>query len=137
MPGRPAIQAEWLTANRVKSRGHDKRLVGELQDAAIQMVRDAGLPLIQRARIIAEYQPPANRHYDPSNLAPSAKAYVDGLVKAGALSDDASEYLIGPDMRAATRTSRGPDWRGWCCASPNCRRQLALRACRRRLPLRW
>lgn len=99
LPARPARSEHWLTANRTKNRGHAKRLVDELQDAAIRQARASCLPPIQRARIVAVYEPPTNQRHDPANLAPTAKAYVDGLVRAGVLTDDSTEYLIGPDMR--------------------------------------
>lgn len=41
-----------------------------------------------------------NRSYDAGNLAPTAKAIVDGLVTDyGLLPDDSNEHVIGPDMR--------------------------------------
>lgn len=38
--------------------------------------------------------------WDVGNLAPTAKAAVDGLVDAGVLVDDSNRYVTGPDMRA-------------------------------------
>ena len=39
------------------------------------------------------------RRRDAANLAPTVKAIVDGLVDAGILPDDSTEYLSGADPR--------------------------------------
>lgn len=45
---------------------------------------------------------PDRRRRDVANLAPTAKALVDGLVDAHVLVDDADEHITGPDLRRAT-----------------------------------
>jgi len=65
------------------------------------------IPRIDRAHILAVYQPPDNRRRDPANLYPSVKAVVDGIVDAGVLDDDSAAYLGGPDMRLGQLCHRG------------------------------
>lgn len=64
--------------------------------------RNAHLPhMDQRVTITATAHRDHNRgRWDATNLAPTAKAAVDGLVDAGVLTDDSNKYLVGPDMRA-------------------------------------
>ncbi|QJD53372.1 RusA-like resolvase [Arthrobacter phage StevieBAY] len=51
------------------------------------------------ARIVYWVRWPDNRKRETSNLQPTAKAIVDGLVDAGLLPDDRDEMLDGPDAR--------------------------------------
>lgn len=67
-------------------------------DAAIA-ARAAGLPALQRARIVYVVRPPKEQKFDPANQYPTVKAYIDGLVKDGLLPDDNGWRLIGPDPR--------------------------------------
>ena len=41
--------------------------------------------------------------WDATNLAPTGKALIDGLVDAGVIPDDSNEYVVGPDMRAGEK----------------------------------
>ncbi|MGH3503177.1 MAG: hypothetical protein ACRDQA_20120, partial [Nocardioidaceae bacterium] len=59
------------------------------------------IPHLQRAHIVAVYQPPDRRRRDPANLYPAVKACVDGLVDARVLPDDDAAHVVGPDMRLA------------------------------------
>jgi crossover junction endodeoxyribonuclease RusA len=88
-----------LNANH---RGHWSKRSGRtkaIRTAAWLLTRDAGVPHLARAYVVAEYRPPNRRTRDVHNLYPSAKAAVDGVVDAGVLTDDSDAYLIGPDMR--------------------------------------
>jgi Holliday junction resolvase RusA-like endonuclease len=75
------------------------RLTRDLRQAAYLCAKNAKVPHLARAHVIAEYRPPDRRKRDSHNLFLSAKAAVDGLVDAGVLTDDSDEYLTGPDMR--------------------------------------
>lgn len=44
---------------------------------------------------------PDQRRRDVANLAPTAKALVDGLVDAKVLVDDSDRHITGPDLRRA------------------------------------
>lgn len=69
------------------------------REAAAEAARAAGLPRLERARVIGQVCFLDRRRRDPGNWYPTAKAAVDGLVDAGLLDDDSTRYLIGPDMR--------------------------------------
>lgn len=73
------------------------------QVAAIT-ARNANIPPMGRAHITVTFHKATARRYDPGNLAPVSKAIVDGIVDAGILPDDSSEYLVGPDHRAGQKT---------------------------------
>jgi len=63
-------------------------------------LRAAGIPQFTRqVHITAHIFKPRAGRYDTNNLAPTTKAIVDGLVDAGLLRDDSTEWVIGPDHR--------------------------------------
>jgi crossover junction endodeoxyribonuclease RusA len=91
--------APWLNAN---DRGHWRKRNGTIKawrDAAHIYARQAKLPLLGKAHIVAELRFADRRRRDPHNYFPTVKACVDGLVDYGLLADDSSEFLIGPDIR--------------------------------------
>lgn len=88
-----------LNANRRIHHMARARLTRDLRQAAYLCAKNAKVPHLARAHVIAEYRPPDRRKRDSHNLFLSAKAAVDGLVDAGVLTDDSDEYLTGPDMR--------------------------------------
>ena len=57
-----------------------------------------GKPKIGKAKIRAVYYAPDNRRRDVSNLFPSVKAAVDGVVDAGVLADDSDKYVVSLEM---------------------------------------
>lgn len=80
--------------------GRRKKVTEALREAAGWKARQLRIPPLQRAHILAEYQPPDRRRRDPANLYPSVKACVDGIcLDAKVLADDDAEHLDGPDMR--------------------------------------
>jgi hypothetical protein len=56
-------------------------------------------PFAGQVHITAHIFKPRAGRYDTNNLAPTTKACVDGLVDAGLLVDDSTEWVIGPDHR--------------------------------------
>jgi hypothetical protein len=76
-----------------------KRVTAALREGAGWLARTGRVPALQRAHILAVYEPPDRRRRDPANLYPSFKACIDGLVDAGVLPDDDAAHLDGPDMR--------------------------------------
>lgn len=61
------------------------------------------------ATALIEVHYPANRHQDPANAAPAAKAMIDGIVDAGVLPDDDAEHLTAVTYSRGTPTGR----KGW------------------------
>jgi crossover junction endodeoxyribonuclease RusA len=53
----------------------------------------------ERARIVIAYRFPTNHRREVSNLQPTSKAIVDGLVDALLIPDDDDAHVIGPDNR--------------------------------------
>ena len=76
-----------------------KRVTAALREGAGWLARTGRVPALQRAHILAVYEPPDRRRRDPANLYASFKACIDGLVDAGVLPDDDAAHLDGPDMR--------------------------------------
>ncbi|MFB6629988.1 hypothetical protein ACFCWY_08840 [Streptomyces sp. NPDC056362] len=74
------------------------RLTKQLRADAAGVAMAKRLPRLERAAIFYVLHPrPLSRKRDPGNWAPTAKAYVDGLVSdGGLLPDDNHEYLMGP-----------------------------------------
>lgn len=98
--------APWLNANdRIdRRRGTPGRRAW--RDAASQYAQAARLPLLGKAHILATLRFTDARRRDPHNYYPTIKATVDGLVDYGLLSDDSSQYLIGPDIRMGEPIAR-------------------------------
>ncbi|GLW91804.1 hypothetical protein [Actinokineospora globicatena] len=67
-----------------------KKLV---RDTAHWRALDAKIPPAQHITVQVHYLPGDNRRRDPSNLMPTQKAAVDGIVRAGVVPDDSPEYV--------------------------------------------
>ena len=72
--------------------------------------RNAGRPRMERARCVAHLAYPNKRRRDVSNLMPTIKAAIDGIVSGPGehkgrggylLPDDDDAHLTGPDLRHA------------------------------------
>lgn len=99
---------ELLNANdRIHWSAH-ARITRQLRSDAFLLARYMRIPPLERAHVVAEYQPPNLRRRDPANLYPSIKALVDGAIcDAGVLPDDDAKHLIGPDMRLGEPYPKG------------------------------
>lgn len=53
----------------------------------------------ERSHITVTYRFATNHRREVSNLQPTSKAIVDGLVDAGLIPDDDDRHVIGPDNR--------------------------------------
>lgn len=53
----------------------------------------------ERARVVVTYRLANNRRREVSNLQPTSKAILDGIVDSGLLVDDDDSHCIGPDNR--------------------------------------
>ena len=57
-----------------------------------------GIPRLGRVKIRVIYYAPDNRRRDTTNLFPSVKAAVDGIVDAGVLKDDSDKFVVGYEI---------------------------------------
>jgi hypothetical protein len=95
------VGAELLSANHRFHWRQKARITKQLRTDAFWLAKAAKVPPLKRVHVTCIYQPPESRGVrDVANLAPSAKAAVDGaLVDAGVIPDDSDTYMTGPDMR--------------------------------------
>ena len=67
-----------------------------------------GIPRLGKVKIRAVYYAPDNRRRDVSNLFPSVKAAVDGIVDAGVLKDDSDKFVVALEIvRGEWNVSKG------------------------------
>ena len=95
---------DWINANERAHWASKAKRTRYWRDRAAWIAKRAGIPHMERAHITVTVHKTTNRRYDPANLAPTAKAIVDGLVDAGVLDDDDKTRVIGPDMRAGEKS---------------------------------
>lgn len=86
--GKPPLNANdrlhWAVKNR---RAQD------IKDAIGWRVRENNIPRLEHVAVQLVFQPQDRRRRDPSNLMPTQKAAVDGLVAAGVVVDDTPTYV--------------------------------------------
>lgn len=95
----PLTRSKLITANDKMHWGVRARLTKQLRQRGYLLGREgegvARLGLTH-ARVEVEFAYPDRRRRDRSNLAPTVKALMDGLIDAGLLPDDADRFLDGP-----------------------------------------
>jgi crossover junction endodeoxyribonuclease RusA len=96
---RVASPGKWLNANDRGAWQRHSPVVQQWRAAAGWAARVARVPHLTRVYVLAELRFGIRRRRDPGNWYPTVKACVDGIVDAGVLDNDSSDYLIGPDMR--------------------------------------
>ncbi|QDF20231.1 hypothetical protein SEA_BRAN_49 [Corynebacterium phage Bran] len=100
-----------LTANQ---RMHWRRKADTVRDvryATNVLARNAKLPQgVEHVTIELHYTPRDRRRRDASNLMPTQKAVVDGLVDAGLVPDDTPDYVTEtiPTIDPPQRDAPGP-----------------------------
>lgn len=82
-----------LTANQRLHWAQKARLTKQVRRDTYLLVRALGLNTTDRITVGLEYYPRDHRRRDPSNLMPTQKAAVDGLVDAGLVPDDCPPYV--------------------------------------------
>jgi Holliday junction resolvase RusA-like endonuclease len=92
----------WLNANHRGHRMSEAKKIAAWREAATKAAEGIA-PLRTPVHITAHIFKPRAGRYDTNNLAPTTKAIVDGLVDAGLLRDDSTEWVIGPDHRHGGR----------------------------------
>lgn len=102
----PLTRSKLLSANDKMHWAAHSRLTKQLRQWGYLLGREgegvARLGLT-RARVEVEFAYPDRRRRDRSNLAPTVKAIMDGLIDAGLLPDDADRFLDGPHTVIADR----------------------------------
>ena len=92
--------APFLNANHRHHWARKARDTKAWRTAAWAQARSERLaPRQSRAHVIVVFHRERRRHADVGNLAPTAKAIVDGLTDAGLWPDDSDAHLVGPDLR--------------------------------------
>lgn len=98
-----AAPLPWISANDRTHHNVRAHQVHEWRHATLALARYHRLPkALPAAHIVATVHHTAAR-YDAANLAPTAKACVDGLVDYGLVADDDNTHVTGPDMRPGPR----------------------------------
>lgn len=95
----PLTRSKLITANDKPHWAVRARLTKQLRQWGYLLGREgegvARLGLTH-ARVEVEFAYPDRRQRDRSNLAPTVKALMDGLIDAGLLPDDSDRFLDGP-----------------------------------------
>lgn len=100
-----------LTMNHRLHRHAAARLTAQIRRDAAMLACYARIPALPRIAVELHYVPRDQRRRDPINLAPTVKAFEDGLVDAGVVPDDVPQYVeptpavIDPPVRVI---GRGP-----------------------------
>lgn len=90
-PGMPLLNAN--------GREHwSKRASGTSTIRMVARNLSKDIPRLEKVKIRGIYYAPNNRRRDTSNLFPSVKAAVDGLVDSGVLKDDSDRYVVSLEM---------------------------------------
>jgi crossover junction endodeoxyribonuclease RusA len=84
------------------------RITRDLRKAAWACARNLGIPALEMAAVVVEYQPPLNgRRRDADNIAAAGKPAIDGLVDARVLPSDDSRHLTEVIYRVGAAHPRG------------------------------
>lgn len=89
----------WRKANALKKEWREQGQLLARHAIATRRASGQSHQAPGRVHVLVEQIPSSRRKTDPGNVAPAAKAAIDGLVLAGLLLDDDAEHLIGPDYR--------------------------------------
>lgn len=100
----PPVQL--LNANDRLVREAEATRVKSLRKIGWQLALAADIPGLRAAHVIyvVHLNTRASKG-DPGNLAPTAKALLDGVVDAGVLPDDNAHYVVGPMPHAGQKVS--------------------------------
>jgi len=99
-----------LTANEMRAKGHWSKfytIIKSWRAMACLLAQQQKVPLMEKVKIRAVYHPPDNRRRDTSNIFPTIKAAVDGIVDAGVLKDDSDKYVLSVEMVRGSNVALG------------------------------
>lgn len=94
-----------MTANQRLHWAQKAAITRTPRDTGRINARFQNLPAMERAHLTVYVSWQNARRRDVSNIAPTIKALVDGIVEAGILPDDDDLHLTGPDLRVTSETS--------------------------------
>ena len=100
---------EWINANTREHWAVKAAKVRAWRAATAHHAMAGLVPPMTRVEIVAQPRWASRRRHDSSNIAPTVKACVDGLVDAGVLTDDSSRIVVsesyqeGPPARGVAR----------------------------------
>lgn len=89
------------------------RITKQIRTTTWVLAKQAKLPTdCAHVTVQLHYRPRDKRRRDPSNLMPTQKACVDGLVDAGLVPDDCQEFVteLVPAIHPAEKGSEGSLW---------------------------
>lgn len=95
----PLTRSKLITANDKPHWAARARLTKQIRQWGYLLGREGEGVVrlgLTHARVEVEFAYPDRRRRDRSNLAPTVKALMDGLIDAGLLPDDADRFLDGP-----------------------------------------
>lgn len=85
-----------VTSNEVRSQ-HWRKVqprLANFRGAGGLLARELGIPACEQIAVRLYAYPPDKRRRDASNLMPTMKAMVDGLVDAGVVPDDTAAFVV-------------------------------------------
>lgn len=94
----PAAEVANLNDARREHWAVKSRKANALRARGRLAMRLMGSPVLPAAHCVVHVFYPDHRKRDVANLAPTAKALVDGMVSAGLLPDDDDAHLSGPHL---------------------------------------
>lgn len=83
-----------LSANQRMHWAVKARTTKEIRQASMLALRAEGVPPCKRVRVRLLWAVSDKRRRDPSNMMPTQKAVVDGMVDAGVVPDDTPEFVV-------------------------------------------
>lgn len=83
-----------LNANQSLHWANRARMVAHVREASFLAARSAGVPECGPVKVRLLWCVSDRRRRDPSNVMPTQKAAVDGLVDAGVVPDDTPEFVV-------------------------------------------
>lgn len=89
---------ELISANGREHWTQRAKVTKHLRELAEQEANLKRIPELNKVKIRAVYYPPDNRRRDMSNLFPSVKAAIDGIVDAGVLLDDNDKFVLSLEL---------------------------------------
>ena len=101
-----------ITANSRMHWRTKAKLTKTLRQTAYYLVKQRQLPRARKIGFQLVWQPSTNRRRDPSNLMPTQKALLDGVVDTGLVPDDTPEY-VAEYMPQIVEPRKGEKARMW------------------------